>query len=70
MICPNCNFNIDDKLVVRQAARIIGSMGRGLAKARDPKKMSKAGKKGGWKKGRPRKPKESIPSASNQHAES
>jgi hypothetical protein len=55
MKCPSCNANIDDDLVIKAAASIIGARGRGACKARDPKKMSEAGKKGGWPKGRPRK---------------
>jgi len=55
MRCPNCDIEIADELVIKSAASIIGARGRGASKARDPKKMSRAGKKGGWKKGRPRK---------------
>jgi hypothetical protein len=54
--CPNCGFEIPNQLFIKAAAKIMGQMGTGAAKARDPKKMSEAGKKGGWKKGRPRKP--------------
>lgn len=64
MKCPNCDIEIPNELVVKSAASIIGARGRGAAKARDPKKMSRAGKKGGWKKGRPRKPQRSEPSPS------
>ena len=55
MKCPYCNVDIQDDVVIRAAASIIGARGRGPSKARDPKKMSEAGKKGGWPKGRPRK---------------
>ena len=55
MKCPYCKKEIADKLILKEAAAVMGRSGTGAAKARDPKKMSKAGKKGGWKKGRPRK---------------
>jgi len=55
MKCPSCNADIQDDLVIKAATSIIGARGRGACKARDPKKMSEAGKKGGWPKGRPRK---------------
>ena len=55
MKCPSCNAEIQDDLVIKAAASIIGARGRGASKARDPKKMSEACKKGGWPKGRPRK---------------
>jgi hypothetical protein len=55
MKCPSCNADIQDDLVIKAATSIIGARGRGASKARDPKKMSEAGKKGGWPKGRPRK---------------
>jgi hypothetical protein len=55
MNCPSCSAEIQDTLVIKAAASIIGARGRGASKARDPKKMSEAGKKGGWLKGRPRK---------------
>jgi hypothetical protein len=55
MKCPSCNAEIDETVVLRAAASIMGARGRGACKARDPKKMSEAGKKGGWSKGRPRK---------------
>jgi len=55
MKCPSCNADIQDDLVIKAAASINGARGRGACKARDPKKMSEAGKKGGWPKGRPRK---------------
>jgi hypothetical protein len=55
MKCPSCNAEIHDDLIIKVAASIIGARGRGACKARDPKKMSEAGKKGGWPKGRPRK---------------
>jgi hypothetical protein len=55
MKCPVCGTDIPDNLVVKAAASIIGAKGRGAVKARDPKKMSRAGKKGGWPKGRKRK---------------
>ena len=55
MKCPSCNAEIQDDLVIKAATSIIGARGRGACKARDPKKMSEAGKKGGWPKGRPRK---------------
>lgn len=56
MKCPECGTDIPDDLVIKASSSILGALGRGASKARDPKKMSKAGKKGGWKKGRPRKP--------------
>ena len=46
---------IEDDLVIKAATSIMGARGRGASKARDPKKMSEAGKKGGWPKGRPRR---------------
>jgi general stress protein YciG len=52
MQCPNCGFQIPDS----EAAAAMGRRGRGQAKARDPKKMARAGRKGGWPKGRKRKP--------------
>jgi hypothetical protein len=55
MNCPSCNAEIQNALILKAAASIIGARGRGASKARDPKKMSEAGKKGGWPKGRPRK---------------
>jgi general stress protein YciG len=55
MNCPSCNTPIEDAHILKAAASIMGARGRGDCKARDPKKMSEAGKKGGWKKGRPRK---------------
>jgi hypothetical protein len=55
MNCPSCHAEIADAIVVKAAASINGARGRGASKARDPKKMSEAGKKGGWPKGRPRK---------------
>jgi hypothetical protein len=55
MNCPICNAAIHDDLVIKGAASIMGARGRGACKARDPKKMSEAGKKGGWPKGRKRK---------------
>ena len=55
MKCPSCNADIQDDLVIKAATSIIGARGRGACKARDPKKMSECGKKGGWPKGRPRK---------------
>ncbi len=55
MKCPTCNADIHDDIVIKAAASINGARGRGAAKARDPQKMSEAGKKGGWQKGRPRK---------------
>jgi hypothetical protein len=55
MKCPFCDAEIQDDLVIKAAASINGARGRGACKARDPKKMSEAGKKGGWPKGRPRK---------------
>jgi hypothetical protein len=53
--CPNCGFEIPSQHFISVAASIMGARGTGASKARDPKKMSRAGKKGGWKKGRPRK---------------
>jgi hypothetical protein len=55
MNCPSCNTPIQDDLVIKAAASIIGARGRGACKRRDSKLMSEAGKKGGWPKGRPRK---------------
>jgi hypothetical protein len=55
MNCPACGAHIENNLVIKAAASINGARGRGASKARDPKKMSEAGKKGGWPKGRPRK---------------
>jgi hypothetical protein len=55
MNCPICNALIQDELVIKGAASIMGRRGRGDSKRRDPKMLSEAGKKGGWKKGRPRK---------------
>jgi hypothetical protein len=55
MNCPSCNVEIQEALILKAAASIIGARGRGASKARDPKKMSAAGKKGGWPKDRPRK---------------
>jgi len=55
MNCPSCGIHIENARVISAAASIIGARGRGASKARDPKKMSAAGKKGGWPKGRPRK---------------
>jgi hypothetical protein len=55
MKCPSCNAGIPDEIVIAAAASINGARGRGAAKARDPKKMSEAGKKGGWPKSRPRR---------------
>jgi hypothetical protein len=55
MKCPSCNADIQDALVIKAATSIIGAPGRAASKARDPKKMSEPGKKGGWPKGRPRK---------------
>ena len=54
MNCPSCNTEIQDDLIIKAAASINGSRGRGDSKRRDPKKMSECGKKGGWPKGRPR----------------
>jgi hypothetical protein len=55
MNCPHCNAEIqDDSIILKAAASIMGRRGRGAAKARDPKMMSKIGKLGGWPKGRPR----------------
>lgn len=62
MQCPNCQHEIPDKealemisekLILQRSAAILGSRGRGEAKARDPEKMRAAGKLGG----RPRKKK-------------
>ena len=55
MKCPSCNADIQDDIVVKAAASILGARGRGDCKRRDPKKMSEVGKLGGWPKGRPRK---------------
>jgi hypothetical protein len=55
MQCPSCNAAIQDDLVIKAAASINGSRGRGDCKRRDSKLMSECGKKGGWPKGRPRK---------------
>jgi hypothetical protein len=55
MNCPSCGVFIESDIVINAAASILGARGRGASKARDPKKMSEAGKKGGWPKGRPRK---------------
>jgi general stress protein YciG len=55
MKCPNCQTELADELILAEAGAIRGRRGRGKAKARDPKKMSKAGKKGGWPKGKKRK---------------
>jgi hypothetical protein len=55
MKCPSCNADIQDDLVLKAAASIMGARGRGACKRRDPKKMSEVGKLGGWPKGRPRK---------------
>jgi general stress protein YciG len=55
MNCPSCNAEIQNDVVIKAAASINGTRGRGASKARDPKKMSEADKKGGWPKGRPRK---------------
>jgi hypothetical protein len=60
MNCPSCKAAIQDTLVIKAAASILGARGRGASKARDPKKMSEVGKLGGWKKGRPRKIRPSI----------
>ena len=55
MKCPHCGFELAEAEILKAAASIIGSRGRGASKSRDPKKMSKAGKLGGWPKGKPRK---------------
>ena len=55
MKCPSCNADIQEDLVIKAAASINGSRGRGDCKRRDSKLMSECGKKGGWPKGRPRK---------------
>jgi len=55
MNCPICNAVIQDELVIKAAGSILGARGRVDSKRRDPKMLSEAGKKGGWKKGRPRK---------------
>jgi hypothetical protein len=54
MKCSNCGFELSEADILKAAASIIGSRGRGASKARDSKKMSRAGKKGGWPKGKPR----------------
>jgi general stress protein YciG len=64
--CPYCKKEIADNLIINEAAAVMGRSGRGAAKARDPKKMSKAGKKGGWPKGRPRTPGGSTQTASSE----
>jgi hypothetical protein len=56
MQCPHCGKWIEEsQLSPQEAAAVMGRIGRGAAKARDPKKMSAAGKRGGWPKGRKRK---------------
>jgi general stress protein YciG len=55
MKCPNCQTELADSLILAEAGAIRGRRGRGKSKARDPEKMRRAGKKGGWPKGRKRK---------------
>ena len=55
--CPYCQNEIDDAQIRSYSNSLIGRMGPPESKARDPKKMSRAGKKGGWPKGRKRTPK-------------
>jgi hypothetical protein len=60
MRCPRCHSKIPDQeaveliseeVILRKSGSIRGARGRGESKARDPEKMSAAGKLGG----RPRK---------------
>jgi hypothetical protein len=62
MRCPQCHSLVPDKealeliskeAILRKSGAIRGAIGRGQSKARDPEKMSKAGKLGG----RPKKKK-------------
>jgi hypothetical protein len=57
MHCPQCHCEIPDSDVIRYSASLISRMAPPESRARDPEKMSAAGKLGGWPKGRPRYPK-------------